>query len=359
MSRLWGCQVPLEGPDTASRRKVYALLVSGRTIGQAAQEIGITEATVHYHKGKLVGAGVLQPMNPGSSPLFYEPGPRASEYERVNNLDGRTDRVGRGRPANDPPDGPLGLVRIHGDQYRVRISGGLEEEPEWDREWSPDGVTRHASFRTMVAGLEVRFWLIHGKRGSSLTVQLGEQWTGEEGVVERAERHRVRAARQAVEWFRERFGAEWEGPVKRTRLTEFGFALGEGGRSESHTVSEDQQVWVDESPGVGQPEVETRDVGVASAVAGLPSWQEELEERLKEVSSWQERMLARLEVAEASEDKTKQVLERLVDMQETNADVHRLLTEALVEARAGSGEVEPGPVEEGPGDEGGPGPEVH
>ncbi|MGQ0535083.1 MAG: hypothetical protein ACT4PT_03320 [Methanobacteriota archaeon] len=295
----------VEAHASPTKLRVYRLLREGYGIRFVADRLGVSRQAVHLHSLELERIGALRRVPGAKSPLMFEAGPRAADFEAAA-------RQGGDRPGRSGRQAPLAAARVHGGGYRFRVVAGPDREPPWAKRWLASGVQNQA-LRRAYGGRTLRFWLTNGAGGRTLVIQPPEEYVSHPETLRAVrETRRAQVAAAAREFARE-YRFVLQGAIEDTQPVEIAFAA--PGLARTGTPGEDA-VWVDTSEGEGAPEIETGSPAIAAAVAELPRWRDDLERRLGYVNE-------ELEAHRA-------VLGQIVTLQEKAALAQRQVVTALV-----------------------------
>lgn len=244
---------------TATKDRVYLVLVEGLSIRDAARELRLDEKTVRFHAKDLVARDVLRraPMMPGGSSKFSR-GVKAKPYEMSIPTRGSSNRVGSGEGA------PKVSLRVHRGGCAFDVRGAISSVP-WTQRWTASGVPNLA-LRDEKGN---RFWLVRGKGAPHrLMVQPVEEWVYDPAMVEGARAARVARVRELAEWFVSQHGLKFASmvahefqPVEYAAEMEGLEKFGEPGA---------ELFWVDGSPGDGRLEAETQDPAMGKLLLEWP-----------------------------------------------------------------------------------------
>jgi DNA-binding transcriptional ArsR family regulator len=290
----------------SSRLRVLRLLADGVGVRRVARILGMTRQAVDKHALALEKEGAVCRV-PHTNPRLYEPGPLLREVMEnlVAHEGNQADRPGRS--ALQPS------IRVDAGTWGWRVLGGPDREPPWSRRWVASGVS-NARMSYAHGGVVYRVWERRGRDAVSLGIQPPPEWRPAASVT-RAQTQRARACAQAMRAFAEEFGYRLQGALEEEQPTEYAMAapgLAPAGRPGLDGA------WVDESPGEGQSELESRSAEVVAAVARLPGTLAESDRRFAAIE-------ARLSGVEAVQSRGLAVLERLARLHEREEVAHSLL----------------------------------
>lgn len=262
-------------PHGETRRRVFRLLVGGKSQAEAAQTLERHPNTVSEHAKKLVADGALKIVPGLRTPILYKRGPKADLVDHGLSVR-KLDRVGWSGPGPDPKRS----VRVHRGTYKVS-AGNLQEVWDgipWTKTWVASGVP-NGRMSYVVGGRRYQFAASMGKIKQSVKIEPPEDFLADPSAVEQVELTRLKAAVAAVgKWARDH-GVDLQGQqVQRIEPVEFGI---ETPGVEPFGRAGENGFWVDESPGKGRSEAETDMPAVAAAMLGLPDWKRVADQRFR------------------------------------------------------------------------------
>lgn len=309
--------------------RLFALLVEGVGLARAAERLGIKKSAAHQHALDLEHRDALERIPaPRGQPLLFKRGHRAAEFEayiRTLGEAGALPASGQSRVGRLPR--PATGARVHGERgagYKFEVVEGPGREVPWAKVWNPNrrgGEPTDFSLHRAIEGRLWRFWLKRSSPVSVLMVQPPPEYVWDERRVATARRERRERVIAVVGAFCKEFDVRLRSfkPVREEALS---FAFAAPGVAPFGEPGTDP-VWVDESPGAGQSEVETADPLLAAAIMALPRRNVEVDSRFRDAQARIERVASEL-------DAVWGVAQSLLALHERDARNQKALASLLV-----------------------------
>jgi len=247
-------------PDP-TRLRVYRLLAEGHAMAKVASRLGIHRSTVLKHKNALEKHGAIRHAG-GSSPILYERGPRAAEFE-ADMAAVALDRGGRSRRC---PPTPQMKVRVHRGGFMWKVRSGPQVAPAWEKDWAASSV-RCSEGAFTFDGRRYRVRETRGRRSTSLLFEPEEEWVDGSVDLQDVRRSRHARAARAVRAFAKRYGYDLVGRLYSAQPDEFALPVSDMGPV---GVPGESEAWIDHSPGADQAELETQKAEAMQAFLDAP-----------------------------------------------------------------------------------------
>lgn len=312
-----------------TRASTYRLLVDGYSIPQVADKLDRSRQCIHGHATELEKVEAIQRVEGSRSPLLFQRGPRARDFE--DQLARQPPRDGGSSSRQPPREG----ARVHGGGYRWDVVGGELDEIPWAKTWTAKGV-EHGVVKRVIGGRTITFHLVRGEDSRTLMVHPPEEFVADPDRLKRVRETRRQQVRDAAVQFARDHGLELQGTLEETQPTEIGLPVHD---LEQVGQPGESAVWVDESEdAVGDSELETASPEIARRVMDLPARQASVDRRLANLSEKvgsAEDVDERLGGLESSVGRLVGAVEQLVERQDRVLD----LAEEVLEEGSGRGEL--------------------
>lgn len=300
------------------RYRVYRLLIEGQPMASVARILKKSRQTIAWHVAAMEESRVLTRAKPGMNPILFIKGPTAPTFEGEA-CQSQMNRAHRPPIHSDTP------LRVHGGGYSWAIVSGPMQAPSWSKSWVAKGVVM-ASGKFPFRGGSFRIVEVRGKDSRVLRVWPPETLLWDARAVATAGRSVLEEAADAARSFAREYGYTLQGRLVEDQAVEFGIAV--PGLAKTGAAGQGP-VWVDTSPGRGQSEVETSSPAIAASIADLPRWTRVMEERVTRVH---EELQAH-----------REVMGKVLGLQEEAAAAQRLLVTAVVPTPTSPKDPGPGP----------------